>query len=782
MRENGIGQSLPRSEDLRLLRGLGRYTDDIKLPGQATMVVLRSPHAHARIVAIEAGAARAAPGVLAVLTGADAAAEGFGTFSSRVTRKRPDGRPNVVPTYRVLALDRARLVGDCVAAVIAETLEQAKDAAELIEIEYEPLASVTATADAAKPGAPQLWDDIPSNIVFVHDQGDRAGVDAAFARAAHVARFDFTVSRVTAAPMEPRTALGAWDPADQRYTLYAGLQSPHQMRSELAERILKIPTHQLRVVAPDVGGGFGMKGSPFPELALVLWGARVVARPVKWVSERSEGFASDHHARDNVSTAELALDAGGKFQALRVTTTANLGAYLSISGVHCPTNNLGGLAGVYTTPHIHVHVTGVVSNTNPTSAYRGAGRPEATYALERVIDIAATQMGIDPAELRRRNLITAAAMPYDTKFIFTYDSGDFAKNLELGLALGDWPGFEARRAAAAARGRLRGIGLANPIEIAGGPPDVPLEEGAEIRFDPGGGVTLLMGTHNHGQGHETTFRQIMVDVLGVPFDKVRLVCGDTDQVTHGKGTFGSRSMSAGGSALVRAAEKIIARGKRLAAHLLEAAEADIEFAEGRFAVAGTDKTIEITELAKASYRIAGLPRDFEVGLTEAAIVIPAGPTYPNGTHVCEVEIDPETGAVEIARYAVVDDVGVMINPLLVKGQIHGGVAQGLGQVLFEQVAYDPQSGQLLSGSFMDYAMPRADDLPSLAVASHEVPAKTNPLGVKGAGEAGTVGALPAAMNAILHALRPLGVTQLDMPATPERVWRAIQDARRMAAK
>jgi aerobic carbon-monoxide dehydrogenase large subunit len=683
-----------------------------------------------------------------------------------------------VPPYRVLALDRARHVGDGVAAVIAETLAQAKDAAELVEVDYEALPSVTATADAAKPGAAQLWDDIPNNIVFVHDQGDRAGVETAFKTAAHVARFAFTVSRVTAAPMEPRTALGAWDPSDQRYTLHAALQSPHQIRSELAERILKIPTHQLRVVAPDVGGGFGMKGSPFPELALVLWGARLVGRPVKWVSERSEGFASDHHARDNVSTAELALDAGGKFLALRIVNTCNLGAYLSVSGVHCPTNNLGGLAGVYTTPHIHVHVTGVVSNTNPTSAYRGAGRPEATYALERVIDIAARQLDLDPAELRRRNLIPASAMPYDTKFIFKYDSGNFAQNLDSALALGDWPGFAARRDAAAARGRLRGIGIANPIEIAGGPPDVPLEEGAEIRFDPGGGVTLLMGTHNHGQGHETVFRQMMVEVLGVPYDKVRLVCGDTDQVIHGKGTFGSRSMSSGGSALVRAAEKVIARGKRLAAHLLEAAEPDIEFGDGKFTVVGTDKAIDITALAQASYRIAALPRDFEVGLTEAAVVIPAGPTYPNGTHVCEVEIDPETGQVEIARYSVVDDVGVMINPMLVKGQIHGGVAQGLGQVLFEQIAYEADSGQLLSGSFMDYCMPRADDLPMLDVKSYEVPATTNPLGVKGAGEAGAVGALPAAMNAILDALRPLGVAHLDMPATPERVWRAIEDARR----
>jgi carbon-monoxide dehydrogenase large subunit len=783
MRENGIGQSLPRSEDLRLVRGLGRYTDDIQLPGQAALVVLRSPHAHATITRIDTRAAAAAPGVLAVLTGEDAARAGFGTFSSRVIRKKPDGSgPNVVPPYRMLALGRARMVGDPVVAVIAETVAQAKDAAELVGVDYDPLPSVTDTAAAAQPGAPRLWDDIPDNRVFVHEHGDRAAVEAAFARAAHVARFDFTVNRVTAASMEPRGALGVWDPSEQRYTLYASLQSPHQIRSELADRIFKIPNHQLRVVAPDVGGGFGMKGSPFPELALVLWAARTVGRPVKWIAERTEGLACDHHARDNVSRAELALDKDGKFLALRVALVCNLGAYLSVSGIHCPTNNLGGLAGVYTTPHIYVHASGVVTNTSPTSAYRGAGRPEATYALERVIDIAARDLKRDPAELRRRNLIPAAAMPYDTKFIFKYDSGDFAKNLDMALELGEWQSFEARRAEAQKRGKLRGIGIANPIEIAGGPPDVPLEEGAEIRFDPAGGVTVLMGTHNHGQGHETTFRQIMVDVLGVPFDKIRIVCGDTDQVIHGKGTFGSRSMSSGGSALVRAAEKIIARGKRLAAHLLEAAEADLEFADGSFRVAGTDKAIDIVEVAKASYRIATLPRDLEVGLTEAAVVVPAGPTYPNGTHVCEVEIDPETGVVEIARYSVVDDVGVMVNPLIVKGQIHGGVAQGVGQVLLENIAYDPASGQLLSGSFMDYAMPRADDLPSIAIASHEVPAKTNPLGVKGAGEAGTIGALPAAMSAILDALRPLGVAHLDMPATPERVWRAIRGARRQAAE
>jgi carbon-monoxide dehydrogenase large subunit len=776
MREFGIGQSLPRSEDLRLLRGRGRYTDDIVLPRQAALYVLRSPHAAARIRAIDTNAALAAPGVITILTGQDAEADGLGTFTSRVTRPRPDGRPNFVPPFRVLALDRVRRVGDAVAAIVAESLAAAKDAAELIEIDYEALPSVTATAEAAKPGAPAVWDEVPDNVCFVYELGDKASVEAAFAGAAHVAELDFTVSRVSTNSMEMRNAIGSYEERDGRYTLYVGAQAPHTLRGELAEAILKIPQDQLRVISPDVGGGFGMKGGAYPEWALVLWASRRIGRPVRWQAERGESLLSDFHARDNVSHVTLALDAGGNFLALKVATTVNLGATLAMMGIHCGTGNLGGLAGTYRTPHILATVTGVFSNTNPTAPYRGAGRPEASYAIERVIDIAARKLGVDRAELRRRNLIPEEAMPFKTGLVFTYDSGEFEKNLDAALAMADWAGFETRRAAAQARGKLRGIGIASVIEIAGGPADRPMEEGAEIRFDAGGNVLVLVGSHSHGQGLETAFAQVVNHALGIPPERVRVVCGDTDQVYHGKGTFGSRSAMAGSTALVHAAARIVDKAKAIAAHLLEASPLDLEFTEGRFTVAGTDRTIDLGEIAKASFLPARLPPDMDLGLSGAAIVAPDKASFPNGCHICEVEIDRDTGKVAVIAYWVVDDVGRMLNPMLVKGQIHGGVAQGLGQALLEEVVYDRDGGQLLSGSFMDYAMPRASDMPDIEAAANEVLTTGNPLGVKGAGEAGAVGALPAVMNAIADALSPLGIDHLDMPATPERVWRAIQAA------
>lgn len=776
MREYGIGQSLPRTEDFRLLRGSGRYTDDIRLPGQAYLYILRSPHAAAKINGIDISAAATAPGVLAVLTGADALADGLGTFPSRMKMKRRDGRPNFEPPFRVLAVDRVHLVGDPVVAIVAESVAQAKDAAELVNIDYDMLLSVTATADAVKPGAATVWDEQPDNVCFVAEFGNKAGVEAGFAKAAHIAKLDLAINRVSANSMEPRAAIGLYDPADDRYTLYASLQSPHLMRTHLTQNIFKIPETKLRVVAPDVGGAFGMKGSPYPEQALVLWAAKRVGRPVKWISERSEALVSDNHARDNIAHVELALDRDGKFLALRVANTVNLGAYLAFNGIHCGVNNIGGLSGVYTTPAIHLTVTGVFTNTNSTAPYRGAGRPEASYMVERVIDQAAREMAIDPAELRRRNLIPAEAMPYNTGFVFTYDSGEFEHNQAAVLKMADWAGFEARRSAAKARGKLRGIGMAHVIEIAGGPAPVPTDEFAEVRFDPAGGCTLILGTHNHGQGHETSFRQIAHELLGLDPARIDVRFGDTDVAAHGRGTFGSRSISVGGAALMRAAEKIVAKGKKIAAHVLEAAEADIEFTDGKFAVAGTDKAVDIVSVAKTSFLGAQLPRGMEPGLIESAILTPPGPTFPNGCHVCEVEIDRDTGVTEIVGYWVVDDVGVMINPLLVKGQIHGGIVQGAGQVLLENVAYDPESGQMLSGSFMDYGMPRASDFPSFEVKSHEVPAKTNPLGIKGAGEAGTVGALPATMNAIVDALRPLGIHNLEMPATPQRIWQAIAAA------
>ena len=773
MREMGLGRAIPRTEDWRLLRGRGRYTDDIALPREARLYVLRSPQAAARIRSIDVAPALEAPGILTIVTGADAMKEGFATFASRVTRQRPDGKPNFVPPYRPLAVDRVHHVGEPVAAIVAETLDQAKDAAELIEVDYEILPSVTDTADAAKPGAPTVWDEAPGNVCFLYRIGDKSAADAAFARAHHVARENFVISRVTTNSMEGRTALAAYDEREDRYTLHAGLQGPHGMRQEIAS-VFGLPATRFRVISPDVGGGFGMKGSIYPEYILTLWTARVTGRPVKWIAERSEGLISDHQARDNRSTVELALDKDGKFLALRVTTIANLGAYLALSGVHCPTNNLGGLAGTYTIPAFDVTVTGVFSNTLSTSAYRGAGRPEASYCIERIIDAAAHGMKLNPAELRRRNMIPPAAMPYRTALTFTYDSGEFEAVMDKCLELADWRRFEARRAEARGRGKLRGIGIASVIEQAGGPPGKPMEEGAEIRFDPGGTATILLGSHNHGQGHETVFRQLAEELLGLPFDKVRVTYGDTDAVYHGRGTFGSRTMTVGGTAFKGAAEKVIARGKEIAAHLLETSALDIEFTDGRFTVAGTDRGIDLVDVAKVSFLPPRMPKGMELGLQGAAVMAPTDASFPNGCHVCEVEIDPETGITQMVRYTVVDDVGRTVNPLLLKGQIHGGIAQGAGQALLENMVYDRESGQMLSGSFMDYGMPRADDLCSFEVGSHDVPCRTNPLGVKGAGEAGTVGALPAVMNAVADALRPLGIKHIDMPAHPEAIWRAIR--------
>jgi aerobic carbon-monoxide dehydrogenase large subunit len=778
MRELGIGRPIPRSEDIRLIQGRGRYTNDFTLPGECHMAVARSPHAHAVVRAIDVSAALAAPGVVAVLTGADAEADGLGTLQTMVDRRQRDGSPMEKPPYRVLALDRVRVAGDAVAAVFAETPGQGRDAAELVAVDYEELPWVTDAAEAVKPGAPVVWPElVPDNVAFVFQQGDREATDRAIAAADHVARLDFRISRVSANPLEPRGALAQYDPTSGRFTLIAGVQGPHRMRDELAQRILKIPASKLRVISPDVGGAFGMKGAPFPEYAVALWAARRLGRPVRWQADRGESFLSDYHARDNVTSVELGLDRDGNFLVLRVRTVANLGAYLGYNTPHSPTNNLGGLAGTYRTPSIHVEVTGAYTNTQPTAPYRGAGRPEATYAIERAIDLAAHRFGFDRVELRRRNMIRRDEMPFKTGLVFTYDSGDFEKNMDMALARADWGGFEKRREEAAASGRLRGIGIANPIEIAGGPQAQPNEEACEIRFDPTGSATILMGTHNHGQGHETTFRQIAHEVLGLDPERVEILYGDTDLVPHGKGTFGSRSMSSGGGALVRAAEKIVDKGRLIAANLLEAGVGDIEFADGAFRIAGTDRVIGIEEVAKASFSAAKLPDGVEMGLIEKAVFVPEAATFPNGCHVCEVEIDPETGRMEVLSYVVVDDVGRVINPLLLKGQIHGGVAQGLGQAVLEQIAYEPGSGQMVTGSFNDYAMPRADDLPSFVVDSNEVLTTKNPLGAKGAGEAGTVGSLVAVVNAAVDALKPLGVEHIEMPLTPERLWRTIKAAR-----
>ena len=767
MTKFGIGQGVPRWEDPRLLRGGGRYSDDINVAGQAHGAVLRSPHAHARIGRIDTGAAAAAPGVLAVYTHADVA--DLGSIPCLVPRTKADGSPMFAPPNLALRKDRVRVVGDYVAFVVAETADQAVDAAELIEVDYEPLASVTATAEAQADGAQAVWDDCPDNVCFVFEEGDKAATDAAIAAAHHVTRLDFIVTRVAIAPMEPRACIAEYDKFTGRYTLNTGTQGPHWMRQATAGPILKISEGDLRVVSPDMGGAFGMRSAPYCEYTLCLFAAKRLGRPVKWTGDRTQGFLCDDQARDNVSSAELALDAEGRFLALRVTTIANLGAYLGMLGPHSPTNNLGTLAGPYRTPAIYTHVTGVFTNTPSTGPYRGAGRPEAAYAIERVIDTAADEMGIDPAELRRRNYIASDSFPFKTGLLFTYDSGEFEGNMDAAMKMVDYAGFAGRRAAAKARGRLAGIGLANVIEQSSG----GFPEWAQIRFDTSGSLTLTMGTHNHGQGHETIFRQMLCDKLGLEFEQIRISQGDSDEVMAGNGTFGSRSASVGGAAIMMAADKAIDKCRKVAAHKLEAAEEDVEFADGTFTVAGTDRSIGLVDAAKLAGSFMAVPPGMEPGVNEWAAWTPPAPTFPNGCHVCEVEIDPDTGVCELLRYAAVDDVGTVINPLLVEGQLHGGIVQGLGQVMMESVVWDAASGQLLAGSFMDYTMPRADDLPSFEMGLNEVPTTTNPMGIKGAGEAGCVGALPAVMNAIVDALSPLGVRSFDMPATPERLWRAI---------
>src|SRR5688572_26682605 len=769
----GIGQAVRRVEDGRLLRGRGRYQEDVNHPGQAHMVVVRSIHAHARIRGIDAAEARAMPGVCAVFTAADLGDE-LGTMKMTVKRKRPDGSPMFAPPHRGLARERARYVGDPIALVVADTRAQAEDAAERVRIDYEPLASVTATDEAVRAGAAAVWDECPDNVSNVHEAGDRTGVEAALAGAHHVVRRRYVISRVHAQYMEARGALGVWDPADERYTLHADVQYPHRVRSALATNILRVPEHRIRVVVGDVGGGFGTKGWQYPEHRLVLWAARKLGRPVKWSCERREAIPADEHARDNVTEAELGLDADGRFVALRVRTLANVGAYVSSDRNLLATfSNIATLVGVYTIPVAHVQVTSVLSHTSSTAPYRGAGRPEATYVIERLIDDAGRELGLDAVELRRRNLIPSAKMPYRTALGVTYDCGDFAAGMERALKVADVAGFAARREAAAARGRLRGLAVVNAIERAAG----PQPEFAEIRFAPSGTATLLMGSKNQGQGHETTFKQILHERLGIDPADVRYIDGDTDRVAFGMGTMGSRSTVIGGTAVWMAADKVITKGRKIAARLMEAAEADVVFAEGRFAVTGTDRGVTLKEVARAAFQPASLPPGVEPGLYETGTFVPKNDTWPNGTHACEVEIDPDTGDVALVKYALVDDVGTVINPLTLKGQIHGGVAQGVGQALMEQVVYDGDSGQLLTATFMDYAMPRADTLPDMAIGSNPVPTKLNPLGAKGAGEAGTVGALPVVINAVMDALAPMGVRDFDMPATSARVWHAIQAAR-----
>lgn len=771
----GLGQSATREEDNRFLRGLGRYTDDINLPGQAWSYLVRSPYAHARIKSIDTDAACQSPGALAIFTGEDIADAGLGHLPSLSAKMypltRPDGQPVFVPPHPALAQDKAVFVGDAVAFVVAETRNQARSAAELIEIDYEELPVNTNTLDALAQDAPSVWEACPDNICFRFEVGDQTATDAAFTNASHVTRIELPMPRVAVNAMEPRAALGDYNTSDARYTLYAGNQFPHDMRSWLAESVLGIPEAQLRIVSPDMGGSFGLRATIFPELPLVLWAARQIGRPVKWVNDRMDGILEEQ-GRDFIMRGELALNSDGDFLGLRVDVTANMGAYLSNFGPHASFGNISGVAGVYTTPAMHAQVIGVLTNTSPTGAVRGAGRPEATSLIEQIIDKAAHEMGLDRVELRRRNLIQPAAMPYQTPLTYNYDNGEFERNMDRALVMIDAEGFEARRAVAAASGQLLGLGIINTIEQSAGGGD----EGGDIRFDRQGTATILMGTHSHGQGHETVFKQLVSERLGLDFESIRFVQGDTDVVGYGHGTGGSRATALGGSALVGASAKIIAKGKVIAAHALEAAEQDIEFEAGLFSVIGTNRSLDIREVANMAFQPALLPLGMDSGLSGFATFLPPAPTFPNACHVAEVEIDPDTGMSRIRRYIAVEDVGTVLNPLLLDGQIHGGIVHGAGHVFGEEIVWD-ENGQVLTSSFMDYNMPRADDMPFFEIETNGVPTSRNPLGVKGAGEAGTVGAVACLTGAVLDALAPLGITDSPMPATPQRLWRAINDAK-----
>ena len=775
MNKFGIGQPVSRKEDPRFLMGRGRFVDDISLPGQTYAFVLRSPHAHARIRSVRTEAAKSAPGVLLVLTGADADADQMGGLPPMVMPEDMGGSKGGYRTVQpILVRNRVRHVGDRVALVVAETLAQAKDAAELIEVEYDTLPSVTALDDATRDGAPLIWDDAPGNVCFTMEIGDKAKADAAIALAHHVERIAVVNNRIASNPMEARAVLATHDPVIRRTSVWATSQAPHRLKQFVAAEVLKIPINELAVVAPDVGGGFGTKGQLYPEDSLVCWAARKLARPVKWIGERSECIATDAAGRDQLDEAEMAFDAEGHILAFRCRVDANMGAYISTAGSASPVSTLRMLTSVYRFPVIHAALRGVFTNTGPVGNYRGAGRPEATYMLERLLDGAAKKLGLDTVEIRRRNLIAPSAMPYQTHVDLVYDVGEFETVMDKTLALFDRKGFTERRAASERNGKLRGWGISPFLEFA-----AQFNERMGLRIEPDGSAVVLAGTHSHGQGHETVYAQLVSDWLGVPFEQVRLIQGDTERITYGRGTFASRSMTVGGTALRDAADQIVDKGRKIAAHILEAAEADVEFSDGVFRIAGTDRQVPLATVARAAHEraVGPLAKLGFVGLDGEATNFPAF-NFPNGCHICEVEVDPETGAVSLERFIAVDDVGVALNPLLVDGQVHGGIAQGVGQALWENVAFERESGQLLSGSFMDYCMPRADDLPSFEVALHEVPTKTNPLGVKGAGEAGCVGAPAAAINAILDALTPYGVTDIAMPATAERVWRAIQQANR----
>ena len=781
MGEALIGARIQRKEDYRFLTGAGQYTDDVTLPGQTHAAFVRSPHAHARIKSIDISKAKAAEGVLAVYTGDDVAAAKLGGLPCGWLITDVNGQPMKEPPHPVLAQGKVRYVGDQVALVVAETQAQARDAAELVEVDYETLPAVVDAMKARAKGAPALHEIAPDNTCYVWAIGDKGAVDAAFAKAAHVTKLEFVNNRLIPNAIEPRAANGSFSRADDSYTLYVANQNPHVERLLMTAFVMGLPEHKVRVVAGDVGGGFGSKIYLYGEDVAVTWAAKQLNRPVKWTADRSESYVSDAHGRDHQTVAELALDKEGKFLAMRVKTTANLGAYLSTFASCVPTILYATLlAGQYTTPLIHCEVTSVFTNTAPVDAYRGAGRPEATYVVERLVETAAREMKIDPAEIRRRNFIRT--FPYQTPVALLYDIGNYDATLDAAIKMADVAGYASRKEESARRGKLRGLGYAAYIEACGIAPSAVagslgaragLFEAGEIRVHPTGSVTVFTGSHAHGQGHETTFAQVVADRLGMAIENVDIVHGDTSKVLFGMGTYGSRSIAVGGTAIMKALDKIIAKGKKIAAHLMEAAETDVEYDRGVYTVKGTDKKKMFGEVAFAAYVPHNYPHDkLEPGLNENAFYDPSNFTFPAGSYVCEVEVDPDTGTTKIERFTAVDDFGKIINPMIVDGQVHGGLAQGIGQALTEGCSYDDASGQLVTGSFMDYCIPRADDLPSFQVDTRETPCTHNPLGVKGCGEAGAIGAPAALMNAITDAL---GVKDLPMPATPQTVWRALQN-------
>ncbi len=773
MSKFGKAQMPRRVEDARLLKGAGRYLDDVALARQTYGFFVRSPHAHADIRSIDVAAAREMPGVIGVFTGDDLAAAGIGNVPCMAPLKNRDGSAFTPPPRPALARGRVRFAGEAVVLVVAERAEDARDAAEAVAIDYEPLPAVGDIAAAIAPDAPIVWSAAKGNIAFDWTIGDEAKTKAAFASAAKTVEIDLVNNRLVPNSIEPRGAIADYARGEDRLTLYCSTQGGFGMRKVLAGEIFKIPESKLRVVTGDVGGGFGMKIFVFPEYVACLFAARALERPVRWISDRSEAFLTDTHGRDHLTKARAAIDADGRILGLHVQTNANLGAYCSQYSTFVATAaGASMLVGVYAIPAAFAEYKGVFSNTAPVDAYRGAGRPEANYVVERVIEKVGKTLGLSPAEVRRRNFIAPAAMPYKTALGNTYDSGEYARNLDDALARADWNGFEARREASKKAGKLRGTGLAMYTEVCGGGGD----ESAHIQFDPSGGAFVRVGNQSNGQGHETAFAQIVADALGIPLDKVRVVQGDTDVAIYNGGTGGSRALAVTGTAVSLAAKDVIARGRKLAAYLMEAADADIEFSDGSFKVAGTDKAITVAELAKTAHMKAKLPPDQALGLEGQATHLPKGATFPNGCHIAEIEIDPDTGTVSFERYTIVDDFGVVMNPLLVEGQVHGGTIQGIGQALYEGCVYDPASGQLLTGSFMDYGMPRADQMPSIDFSYNEVPCLNNPLGVKGAGEAGSIGAPPAVVHAVLDALKPYDVAHIDMPATPQKIWRAIHKA------